>query len=62
MPRKDGREVLAEMDEDPDMRAIPVVVLTTSEADNDVLESYKLNANCYVSKPIDFDSLNWEST
>jgi CheY-like chemotaxis protein len=55
MPRKDGREVLAEMKADPDLRRIPVVVLTTSEAERDVLQSYNLHANGYVVKPLDLD-------
>lgn len=55
LPRKDGREVLAEIKADDDLAAIPVVVLTTSEAEEDILRSYKLHANAYVSKPVDFD-------
>jgi CheY-like chemotaxis protein len=55
MPRKDGREVLAEIKEDPQLRRIPVVILTTSEAEQDVLRSYNLHANCYVTKPVDLD-------
>jgi CheY-like chemotaxis protein len=55
LPRKDGREVLAEVKEDPDLRRIPVVVLTTSKAEEDVLRSYDLHANAYVTKPVDFD-------
>jgi CheY-like chemotaxis protein len=54
MPRKDGREVLAELKQDPALRTIPVVVLTTSSADEDVLRSYHLHANCYITKPVDF--------
>jgi CheY-like chemotaxis protein len=54
LPRKDGREVLAEIKEDPDLRTIPVVVLTTSKAEEDILRSYKLHANAYVTKPVDF--------
>jgi CheY-like chemotaxis protein len=53
MPRKDGREVLGEIKADDDLKQIPVVVLTTSEADIDVRESYALHANCYVTKPVD---------
>lgn len=53
LPRKDGREVLAEIKADPDLKRIPVVILTTSKADEDVLRSYNLHANCYVTKPID---------
>ncbi len=55
LPRKDGREVLAELKGDPELRRIPVIVLTTSSADQDVLRSYDLNANCYITKPIDLD-------
>ena len=54
LPRKDGREVLAELKADPDLKLIPVVVLTTSHADHDVLRAYQLNANCYITKPVDF--------
>jgi chemotaxis family two-component system response regulator Rcp1 len=53
LPRKDGREVLAEVKGDPQFRTIPIVVLTTSQADEDVLRAYHLNANCYISKPVD---------
>lgn len=52
MPRMDGREVLSEIKQDADLRAIPVVVLTTSDADQDILRSYDLHANCYVTKPV----------
>lgn len=55
LPRKDGREVLAEMKEDPALKHIPVVVLTTSEAESDILRSYKLHCNCYITKPVDLD-------
>ena len=55
LPRMDGREVLAELKADPELRSIPVVVLTTSEAEEDVLRSYSLHANAYVTKPVDFD-------
>ncbi len=55
LPRKDGREVLAEMKSDPDLKAIPVVVLTTSSAEQDVHRAYQLDANCYITKPVDFD-------
>jgi len=55
LPRKDGREVLAAMKQDDTLRAIPVVILTTSQAEEDVLRAYNLNANCYVTKPVDFD-------
>lgn len=53
LPKKDGREVLAEIKADPTLRRIPVVVLTTSRAEEDVMRSYDLHANCYVTKPID---------
>jgi len=52
LPRKDGREVLREVKEDESLRTIPVVVLTTSKAEEDVLKSYSLHANCYVTKPM----------
>ncbi len=55
LPRKDGREVLAEVKTDEDLQQIPVVVLTTSKLEEDVLRSYKLHANAYVTKPVDFD-------
>jgi two-component system, chemotaxis family, response regulator Rcp1 len=55
LPRKDGREVLAELKADPDLRMIPVVVLTTSRAEQDILRAYQLNANCYITKPVDFN-------
>ena len=55
LPRMDGRQVLAEMKSDPDLRRIPVVVLTTSKAEEDVLRSYDLHANSYITKPVDFD-------
>jgi CheY-like chemotaxis protein len=55
LPRMDGRQVLKEIKGDPELRAIPVVVLTTSEADEDILRSYELHANAYVTKPVDFD-------
>lgn len=56
LPKKDGIEVLAEMKTDDDLKVIPVVVLTTSRAEEDVLKSYKLHANCYIVKPVDFAS------
>ncbi|WP_103350925.1 response regulator [Amycolatopsis sp. CA-128772] len=55
LPRKDGRELLGEIKEDPALRTIPVVVLTTSEAEEDILRSYELHANAYVTKPVDFE-------
>lgn len=55
LPKKDGREVLAEIKSDSQLRRIPVVVLTTSAAEQDILESYDLHANCYITKPVDLD-------
>ena len=55
MPRKDGREVLAEMKADTGLKRIPVVILTTSEAEQDILRTYDLHANCYLTKPVDLD-------
>jgi CheY-like chemotaxis protein len=55
MPRKDGREVLAEMKSDEQLKRIPVVVLTTSEAEQDILRTYDLHANCYLTKPVDLE-------
>jgi chemotaxis family two-component system response regulator Rcp1 len=55
LPRKDGREVLAEIKADLSLQAIPVVVLTTSRAEQDVLRAYNLHANCYITKPVDFE-------
>ena len=55
LPRKDGRQVLADIKSDEALRSIPVVVLTTSEAEEDILRSYNLHANAYVTKPVDFD-------
>ena len=54
MPRMDGREVLAEIKADENLKVIPVIVLTTSSAEEDVLKSYKLHANCYITKPVGF--------
>jgi two-component system, chemotaxis family, response regulator Rcp1 len=56
LPRKNGREVLAEIKADENLKLIPVVVLTTSSAEEDVIKAYGLHANCYVVKPMDFDS------
>lgn len=56
LPLKDGREVLADVKADPHLRSIPVVVLTTSQAEEDVLRAYGLHANCYITKPVDFES------
>jgi len=55
LPRKDGREVLADIKADAELKAIPVVVLTTSAAEADIFKSYKLHANCYIQKPVDLD-------
>jgi CheY-like chemotaxis protein len=55
LPRMDGREVLAAVKADPGLRTIPIVVLTTSQAEEDVLRSYELHANAYVTKPVDFE-------
>jgi CheY-like chemotaxis protein len=55
LPRRDGREVLEEIKKDADLCQIPVVVLTTSQADEDILRSYQLHANAYVTKPVDFE-------
>ncbi|MBI3779879.1 MAG: response regulator [candidate division NC10 bacterium] len=55
LPQKDGREVLAEIKSDPDLRRIPVVVLTSSQAEQDILKAYDLHANCYITKPVDLD-------
>ena len=55
LPHKDGHEVLAEIKADEQLRNIPVVVLTTSRAEQDILRSYELNANCYIAKPVDFN-------
>ena len=56
LPRLDGLEVLAELKADPELKVIPVVILTTSQAQQDVLRSYALHANAYVSKPVDFET------
>jgi CheY-like chemotaxis protein len=55
LPKKDGREVLAEVKGDAHLRSIPVVILTTSSAEADILRSYELHANCYVTKPVDLE-------
>jgi CheY-like chemotaxis protein len=55
LPKKDGREVLGEMKQDASLRSIPVVILTTSAAEGDILRSYELYANCYITKPVDLD-------
>lgn len=58
MPRKDGREVLEELHADDQLRSIPVIVLTTSDAEKDVLKSYDLQANCYITKPVDMEQFS----
>jgi chemotaxis family two-component system response regulator Rcp1 len=58
MPRKDGRETLAEIKADPDLKRIPVVILTVSKAEEDVLKAYNLYANCYVTKPMDIEQFS----
>jgi CheY-like chemotaxis protein len=55
LPKKDGRQVLSEIKADPSLAQIPVVVLTTSQAEEDILRAYQLHANCYVTKPVDFN-------
>lgn len=55
LPKKDGREVLAEIKADEHLKRIPVVVLTTSKAEEDIVRAYDLRANCYITKPVDFD-------
>lgn len=55
LPRKDGREVLQELKADENLRLIPVVVLTSSDAERDVVKTYNLGANCYITKPVDLD-------
>lgn len=55
LPKKDGREVLEELKHDVDLKRIPVVILTTSQAEQDILKAYELHANCYITKPVDLD-------
>ena len=55
LPKKDGREVLAEIKKDPELKRIPVVILTSSEAEKDIMKTYDLHANCYITKPVDLD-------
>lgn len=55
LPKRDGREVLADIKREPSLKRIPVVVLTTSEAESDILKTYELHANCYITKPVDLD-------
>jgi len=57
MPRKDGREALEEIKTDPDLKRIPIVVLTTSKAEEDIIRSYNLGANSFITKPVSFDGL-----
>ncbi|MGZ7108846.1 MAG: response regulator [Methanobacterium sp.] len=56
LPKKDGREVLKEIKEDENLKSIPVVILTTSDAEDDLIETYRNNANCYITKPVDLDN------
>lgn len=58
MPRKDGRQTLKEIKEDPELQRIPVVVLTVSDAEEDIIKSYNLHANCFVTKPLDLDEFS----
>jgi chemotaxis family two-component system response regulator Rcp1 len=55
LPKKDGREVLEEIKTDPDLKRIPVVILTTSAAEEDIVRAYQFNANCYITKPVDLE-------
>jgi chemotaxis family two-component system response regulator Rcp1 len=55
LPKKNGREVLAEIKDDPELKRIPVVILTVSKAEQDILKSYNLHANCYITKPVNLD-------
>jgi len=55
LPKKDGREVLEEIKGDPDLRRIPVIILTTSKAEEDILKTYDLHANCYITKPVNLE-------
>ncbi len=57
LPKKDGREVLREVKQNPDLRAIPIVVMTSSESEEDIWRAYDLQANCYITKPVDFTQL-----
>ena len=57
LPKKDGREVLAEIKQDEELKLLPVVILTTSQAEEDVLKAYGLHANCYITKPVDLEQL-----
>ncbi len=55
LPKMDGREVLKEIKQDPDLKSIPVVILTTSEAEEDIVKTYESHAKCYITKPVDFE-------
>ena len=55
LPKKDGRELLAEIKSDPDLKRIPVVILTISKAEEDIIKTYNLHANCYITKPLDLE-------
>ena len=55
LPRKDGREVLKEIKQDPELKKIPVVILTTSRSEQDIIKTYESHANCYISKPVDLE-------
>ena len=57
LPRRDGREVLEDIKQDPQLKHIPVVILTSSQADEDILRSYRLHANCFITKPVDLEQL-----
>jgi CheY-like chemotaxis protein len=57
LPRRDGREVLEDIKKDPKLMQIPVVILTSSEAEEDILRSYRLHANCFITKPVDLEQL-----
>jgi len=58
LPRLDGRDVLREIKNDPQLRSIPVVILTTSDAEQDIIRSYQLHANCYITKPVDLEQFS----
>lgn len=58
LPKKDGREVLAEMKQDPDLKLIPVIILTTSKAEEDITHAYRHQANCFITKPVGFANFN----
>jgi len=55
LPKKDGREVLEDIKNDPDLKSIPIVILTTSKSEEDILKTYRLHANCYITKPVDLN-------